>query len=857
NGSNQFSGRNLLTNKCARPHNIQLLDQNNDGDLDLFVSFFYSNMINLYENLGNGVFDVEMRFIDTLLDVTGNMKHPVIDIDNDGLYDYAYIAINKLVIMKNNGVDWDYTYIDTANIDNICVADYNQDGFADIVAANNYDIFLFLNDGTGNYPTVEVLFSTSEYTTFHPVVDADIDLDGNMDIVFVTDYYQVKILHNNGVGVFELIELAFDLSGSSTNLLVFDIDLDGDLDIINYNSAYLDILENDGDLNFSYNNVYHNWEAGINRVQIADINNDGLPDFIYTKENEIRWFKNLDGSFSSPFLLYSNNDNLTDLKITDLDQDGSLDIVFGTSVSNSVCWIKNYLNYPYKIAGKLYYDENQNGTRDSIEPGIGYFPVSVSPGSLASYSDSEGNYWFAVSVGNYTVNTQPAENWGITGENSSYNVDITVYQMTVDTCDFGFYPESIFDSIYTDIIFGLGMCEHLSQQYLFLRNIGTTSPEVIIELQLDELNEFVSASFPHDSISGNSVFWHIDSLSFFSEHLISYITTWPEVIYMGDSITNVLLAYVLNEEGEVNSVFSDSLVQLIECAYDPNDKSVEPIGFGQQNYIANNQELTYTIRFQNTGNLPATNVRLVDTLDIKLDISTFEFIAASHPVRVILENNILVFEFDSIMLPDSASYEFESCGFAKYKISPNAGLVPNATINNRADIFFDFNPSILTNTTQSTIECWIVPAQPVIEYIAGNLYVTATGSKQWFLNDTIIPGATTSTLFPEFTGSYTVQVTNSYGCSSVSEAFDYTVDNSIIDWENGIRIYPNPTGNFINIEAQDIISIEVLDLTGRSLLKIQVLNDYCKIDLSNFPDGFYFLKTKLSEGYCTHKIFKN
>ncbi len=53
----------------------------------------------------------------------------------------------------------------------------------------------------------------------------------------------------------------------------------------------------------------------------------------------------------------------------------------------------------------------------------------------------------------------------------------------------------------------------------------------------------------------------------------------------------------------------------VTCAYDPNDKQVFPIGYTEAHYIADDEQLEYLIRFQNTGNAPATDVLLRDTFD--------------------------------------------------------------------------------------------------------------------------------------------------------------------------------------------------------------------------------------------------
>jgi uncharacterized repeat protein (TIGR01451 family) len=130
-------------------------------------------------------------------------------------------------------------------------------------------------------------------------------------------------------------------------------------------------------------------------------------------------------------------------------------------------------------------------------------------------------------------------------------------------------------------------------------------------------------------------------------------------------------------------------------SYDPNYKEVYPtnVAPGFQDW------LTYTIHFQNLGNAPAYNIRLLDTLDTNLNLSTFEIIGYSHANNTILNGNILTVRFPNIMLPDSASNPSGSQGFVQYRIKPKANLLVGTQIENTAHIYFDFNPAIVTNTT--------------------------------------------------------------------------------------------------------------------------------------------------------------
>lgn len=81
--------------------------------------------------------------------------------------------------------------------------------------------------------------------------------------------------------------------------------------------------------------------------------------------------------------------------------------------------------------------------------------------------------------------------------------------------------------------------------------------------------------------------------------------------------------------------------------------------------------MTYTIRFQNTGNYQADFVRVTDTLSDKLDLTSLRVLATSHKYALTVKNkNVLQFEFNPIYLPDSTTNEKESHGFIKFAIRP-------------------------------------------------------------------------------------------------------------------------------------------------------------------------------------------
>ncbi|MGV3503178.1 MAG: IPT/TIG domain-containing protein [Adhaeribacter sp.] len=141
-------------------------------------------------------------------------------------------------------------------------------------------------------------------------------------------------------------------------------------------------------------------------------------------------------------------------------------------------------------------------------------------------------------------------------------------------------------------------------------------------------------------------------------------------------------------------------------SFDPNDKQVVPAGFTGAHYTPTNTPLRYTIRFQNTGNDVAYRVVVVDTLPQELDLATLQVGAASHPFTYTLSGKgrpVLTFTFNNIMLPDSTRDPVGSNGFVQLSIRPRKDLPEKTKVENFADIFFDYNEPVRTNTTVNRI----------------------------------------------------------------------------------------------------------------------------------------------------------
>ena len=198
------------------------------------------------------------------------------------------------------------------------------------------------------------------------------------------------------------------------------------------------------------------------------------------------------------------------------------------------------------------------------------------------------------------------------------------------------------------------------------------------------------------SPAGDSLVWKMDSMGLFSNLSFALQFRTDDTTPLGKIIR--LRAAAQSAEPDANIVDNTALLEnAVVGSYDPNDKLVNRPNIAIQAPPVT-ETLVYTIRFQNTGTVPTEFVTLLDTLDAQqLDLSSYRTVSSSHPFRArLLEGNILKVRFDSLSLAPQQISETESQGYFSFSIRTKYPLQAPAQLDNRAGIYFDFNPVVLT-----------------------------------------------------------------------------------------------------------------------------------------------------------------
>lgn len=454
------------------------------------------------------------------------------------------------------------------------------------------------------------------------------------------------------------------------------------------------------------------------------------------------------------------------------------------------------LNQASIIKGNVFNDLNVNGVQDPGEPSLSGKTVKILNDNTYLSTQTDGSFYFTKPQGTYQIKYMHNNYFELTSD-SVQTVVINGNTHLVDSVNFGIKMLNNVNDVSVDITGNASRAGFNVNYWLAYKNEGSVLQSGNISLQIDSLTTIVSSNPVPNLQVGNTLTWNYSNLNSLEQRQILITLQMPDVSHLGDTIYTAANITPLAGDSAVSNNTS-LLSQIITGSFDPNDKLVDK-GVSAEGFTLFGEELTYTIRFQNTGTDTAFTIHVRDTVNTNMDMETLRIMSSSHNVRVDLTNqNVVTFIFDDILLPNSSINEPASHGFVKYTIMPKPGLAENTQITNTAYIYFDFNPAIITNEVLNT-----------------------------------------------YVSTITTLSDNTYGFNS------------------NMSIYPNPSNTLItfniNIKRKDIISLDIYNNLGIKIKEIfsnKILPDnyQYKWNVSNIESGVYFAKLTVNGKTQTHKL---
>lgn len=276
--------------------------------------------------------------------------------------------------------------------------------------------------------------------------------------------------------------------------------------------------------------------------------------------------------------------------------------------------------------------------------------------------------------------------------------------------------------------------------------------------------------------------------------------------------------------------------------------------------------VTYTITAEDAITTQDWTISVTEALNTENDIVSFELNEQTGDAAIDISNHAVSIEVTN--------------GTDVSNLNPTITISDGATISPSGAQDFT-NPVTYTVTAENgDAQDWVVSvtealntATDIISFDLNEQTSTATiddenhtiavevstGTDITSLTPTITlsEGASISPTGPQnFTDAFTYTVTAEDGLTTQVWTVTVTVEEEeVLGLEQlSIKVYPNPTADFVNIDAGEVLRIQLIDLNGKVLRT--ATGQKVSIDLKDIKSGMYILQVGNDETSSSHRIIK-
>lgn len=233
----------------AHAFNNQILDVDADGDMDIMGYSGSKGEFYLFVNEGNNDFTT-LRPLEDDTYLESMIAHDVEgDGDLDLVIGMRSWDDRQLVFLINEG-NLNFTEVNkelefsSSDVGELKTYDYNEDGLDDLFYIDGTRLAGLINQGNGEYSEFKLL--PQDGADYYPMVQyafGDMDDDGWVDIVTgganIFDPYFAKLFLNDATDPVDPAFVEIEIGGYTPgwNVDLADLDCDGDLDVINGHSS--------------------------------------------------------------------------------------------------------------------------------------------------------------------------------------------------------------------------------------------------------------------------------------------------------------------------------------------------------------------------------------------------------------------------------------------------------------------------------------------------------------------------------------------------------------------------------------------------------------------------------------------
>lgn len=446
-----------------------------------------------------------------------------------------------------------------------------------------------------------------------------------------------------------------------------------------------------------------------NPLTTLDLSQNHFMSSLYVENCPIEYINLKNGSHEAEVIISGDNN----LQYICADDDEIVDIEDFVAFFNLTnCHVNSYCSFVpggafYSINGNNRFDNNHNGC-DSDDISYPNLKLNFANNGISSslIPDANGTYKYDVQAGTHSF--LPVL------ENPTYfNVSPTAASVTFPATaspfiqDFCVTANGTHNDLEATLLpIGPARPGFDANYKIVYKNKGTAMQSGTVNLTFDDTVVDLMVSNPIvNSQSNNNLAWEFSNLQPFETREITLTLNVNSPMESPAVNSGDILNYTATITGATDETPTDNastLNQTVVNSYDPNDKTCLEGTTITPNMVG--QYVHYIIRFENTGTFAAENIVIADIIDsAKFDLSTLIPQSSSHSFVTRINNttNKVEFIFENINLPfDDANND----GYVAFKIKTKPTLVVGDTFSNTANIYFDYNFPITTNTYVTTVQ---------------------------------------------------------------------------------------------------------------------------------------------------------
>lgn len=444
-----------------------------------------------------------------------------------------------------------------------------------------------------------------------------------------------------------------------------------------------------------------------NSIRQIDLSNNTNLNYLNIKNGKMNMFT---ADYPTHGLHFSNCPNLRFICIDDFNYEISYVQTRINSYGYTNCQANSYCSFVpgglyYTIQGQQKFDNETDGCdiADGIIPNLKF---SITNGTTTGtlISNNSGSYSIPVQAGTYTI-TPILENPSYFTVSPSNVVVNFPTQTSPFTQDFCITPNGNHHDVEVSIIpINVARPGFDANYKIIYKNKGNQIENGTVNLQFDDaILDVVSTNPTFTTQTVNNLSFNYSNLNPFETREINVVlnvnSPMDTPAVNGGDILSFTATNTITNADEMLSDNTFVLNQTVLNSYDPNDKTCLQGDYVSPDKIG--EFIHYVIRFENTGTFPAENIVVKDMIDTdKFDVSSLIPLNASHNYVTRISGNKVEFIFENINLPfDDATND----GYISFKIKTLPSLVVGNTFSNTANIYFDYNFPIVTNTSTTTI----------------------------------------------------------------------------------------------------------------------------------------------------------